>query len=323
MARKTQNSSQSLSSVAAQTLNSSRVSCHSSPKSSKRNYEQSPQAPKTTTEHHTHQGTSSEDDASVDGHGGEDEGTDANAEMEVGKPAVIAPSVRATVEGSEQAGLLAETIEADAVVSALDQNQESSTANGLSIPLSLQSSHKPDDDDDDYAAVNDISDSSEDEADIEKFAEKDIIEEEKAHPTYSLSAWFGPEDGILGESETFFDHHPEADYQDSSMVSGDDVDYHSAWEGIPDTPMETPTSMSGLRTLPSLRHVHFEAQNSVHNLPSESKIFDDGPSEGDIAGKPSSLPSADDLDDGGSASGYESGSQTWIFHSQNADNVHL
>ena len=289
------------------------MSHNSQLRSSSRSNKKFPQAPKITKEEHTQQVTSSGDEASVNDNESEDDGSEANAEEgKERKPAVIAPSVRATIDDSEQAGLLTETGEAEAVPSTLDQSQETNAAIDSDDPLSKRGSHNSDDDDD-YAAVNDISDSSEDEADIEKLAEKDIIEEAKAHPSSGLSRLYGLEDGILGEGETFFDHYPEADYPDSSVAAGDDMDYHSAWEGIPDTPAEMQVSMSGLLPSPSPRRVRFETPTSAHSLPKVSDVSDEKLGAGDMTKSPSQLSCADGLDEGGSGSGYESGSRMQVL----------
>ena len=167
-----------------------------------------------------------------------------------------------------------------------------------------------------------MSDSSGSEAGAEAGAEQDILQEEKDHPSPGLPVWDNLPDGAFGAGETYFDHHPDADYTGSSMLAGDNTDYQD-WEGIPDTPVEASAPMLEQHILPSPRHVRFEVQTSDHEPSEDSDIdfagdsvnedFTTGPktlsrercSQGNQAETRSG-----GSDDGGSTSGYESGSQT-------------
>ena len=211
------------------------------------------------------------------------------AENELLEPAVIAPSVRPSIEGSEQAGLMMGEDVSHDLATFLHRIEESGHIS----------------DDDDYGAVNDISDSSDDEPDVEQVTERVLMKNKGAHPTTNHLRWYEHEEkiqGKLGENESFFDQHVWDDESESSSLSSE-IDYHTAWDGIPDTPVEPSTPMS----LPSPRRVHFGAQSSRGHLES-TRTSPDRSDAVRLPKDPVMVGSEVVLDNSDAESGYESGS---------------
>ena len=293
MARKTQNSSQSLPSAIPHNSLANEIP---KPRTSGRKREKASDIPATAAAYDTPQQTVSDgENGSADSQHSTDDATEMDAsEDQLGKPAVIAPSVRPSKEGIEQAGL---EMHVDA-----NQNQHASMLhqNGEDGHVS---------DDDDYAAVGDISDSSDDEPDVEKITKRVVMKNNNnnAHPTTNYLQWYEHEEqiqGMLGEDESFFDQSLWSNDVEPSMVGTDDLNYYSAWDGLPDTPMEPQTPMSLPSPAPSPRRVHFGSQTSSDHL-AHAKIGADQSNEDCAGTKPVAAESQPDVDDNDGKSGYE------------------
>lgn len=317
MARKTNNSSQSLTSAAAQALAIDNTNKNRPSKTSNTKARKSPHALRNKGRANSHRTPSSDDEVQTD----DEEGVEAEAEEDEGEPAVFAPSVRITRKSIEQAGLSDGAEQDSEHAPTVTRGSKKRKADQVEHESWKQGSHA-DDSDDDYAALNDMSDSSGSEAGAEAGAEQDILQEETNRHSSGLSVWDDLPDGILGAGDFFFDQHPEIEYTGSSILAGDTTDYQD-WEGIPDTPVEVSAPPFPQEILPSPRRVRFELQTSDHqpqNDP-ESRLIQ-GILNGNAIKGPKT-PSrerhgqgdqAETLEngagDGGSASGYESGSYT-------------
>lgn len=320
MARKTNNSSQSLTNAAAQALAIGSIRDNGRLRRPSRKLNKSSHTPIHVKKDSINQKSSSNDESGADAQADEDEGVEAKAEEEEGEPAAFAPSVRATIESAGQAGLLTGDMEKYTDASTIKQSLEFTTEERSESGMLRQGS-QADDSDDDYAAVNEMSDSSGSEAGAEAGAEQDIVQEEMDRPSSGHPSWDDPFDGMFGTGKTYFEQLSEPDFTGISSLAGDYTDYQD-WEGIPDTPVEVSAPTLGRATVPSSRRVHFELRTSNHAPweDSEYELTDGGlhPDRTD----PSRMTSRerhglgnaagtfeDSLDDGCSSSGYESGSQ--------------
>ena len=200
-----------------------------------------------------------EDGADADTGGSDDEDADENDNNGT-KPAAIAPSVRATGVHGEQAGHFTQHKGNGGDTSYLthspyqdDADVESAIRGKKSRNASKRSSLNANLDDDDYDAVNWISDSDEDEdPDVERSEERNIIESEEADVDSSLPAaapsaasdaearWDPYEltDGSLLTDGHFFDEH--FGYTDPSVHAETDfLSSTSIFEGFSPPPVDT------------------------------------------------------------------------------------
>ena len=300
MGRKTNNSSQMLS-LAAQAFAVVESDAGNSTNNSNPNNNKATHAPKIAKRRNTTQSSSSEDaDAQED----EDSSEEADDEEdEDGEPAGFAPSVRATIEDGEQAGLPTGGVVIGADVTAAKQNMKSKKTERSAFS-SRHTSQTGDDSEFNYEDVNNISDSSDvgkpgdsddddDDPKLDEFEAKAVIPNASE---WDLTDFDDLDAGMLGQADDFF-------YQTGSSIMASD-DYQTnlgPTEGSSPPPAPTPSSQ------PSPRRVRFASEPEPNTV---ADLFPEFRSARATAGETNEEEHAgkSDLDNGGSTSGYESGS---------------
>lgn len=269
----------------------------------------------------------SSDDVDADIEPDQDDSDDADEEEgdDEAEPAAFAPSVRPSIETGDQAGQSSDDEPAeDCTVASLEKRKKKKMVkidNGLHTPKSTASSRRTSQDgnsDDDYAGVDMISDSDEEDPTVEQLETKNIIDSEEATKpastmlSHSLDhpAW---DDGDLYGS-AFMSDAPyfDAEYActEGDIFGGSYDPYShtadsSAFEGFSPQPMSSRSSRRVRFQTPVLHHTTSADADNL-GLPSSVQTtlghvgFDSTDHDLD-------LDNIDDKSSCGSSSGYESG----------------
>lgn len=338
MARKKNSNSNSLASVAAEALAIDSPNKRQRPKRDKKDFDKSSNSSSRSANHiQTRSDTagsisgpssSGDDDAASDSEdaeaAGNDDEDDEEEEDEDAHPAVIALSGRAIDEVGGQAGLVTEGENVDL------QSQKVATAAVKKTNRSGRSSRRNsqcDSDDDDYNGVDAISDSDEEDPDVEQLEERNIIESEEADGTDLLppvmmstfsdatsTGWegFDYDDDLFLADVPYFDE--QYGRSDPSVLASEMELFNGSglFEGFSPPPLQLPSPRRVRFTTPVFPRSDtsdvmsddedieglFRSRREIDMMKNRSQTSEDG-----------GLGDEDERSSRGSSSGYESGSR--------------
>lgn len=335
MARKTNNSNQALTSLAAHALiadDTPKKQRHQKPKSTHADVKsKKTRKSRSTKRSNVAQSLTSEEeeeDADEEAEGDDDDGADDGEDDDAEEPAVLAPSARSGLVKRTQAGhspRQARMLQDDEL-----HSQEETVMK--SVEVSEQGSQF-DDSDAGYAGVDLISDSDEEEdPGVEKSEEKNIIESEEAeadgdasttpaatsNASEALAGWesFDVPGGLLFDDTPYFDEQYSC--TETRIMNGEveTVSSGSAFEGFSPVPTSSPRRVRFKSPVLSPSDDDDVISNDDDDDVSALFRIDDAENQfGQYADGGLGMGMGDDEDDNsscGSSSGYESGTHTLI-----------